>query len=122
MDRRIYRERLEALRQAHQRAPAPRPAWTDAAEDFASFTAGDYRRRLRLHPDVAWEDACRVYALAAATHPEYDGLLDLHGERRLQDQWQALQGEGGPDWTLARTMLRETWRWLDEHAGTHRVH
>ena len=110
MNRHLYREQLDTLRQTPFRSP-------DRPDDaFAAFTAYDYGRRRRLHPDVAWEDACRAYAFAAASHADHGGRhLDLDTELELEDHWERLRGESGPDWPIARTLLREAWRWLDEH-------
>jgi hypothetical protein len=117
MNRHLYREQLDTLRQA------PRHASTMADDAFTAFTAYDYGRRRRLHPDVAWEDACRAYAFAAASHADHAGQLDLDTELELEDHWERLRGDAGPDWPVARTLLRETWRWLDEHgAGAIRMH
>ncbi|WP_299343351.1 hypothetical protein [uncultured Pseudoxanthomonas sp.] len=117
MDRPLYRAQLDQLRQT---------TWRGTAADgdaFAAFTAYDYSRRRRLHPDVAWEDACHVYAFAASSHVQYDGALDLDTELELEHDWERLRGEAGPDWPVARTLLREAWRWLDQHgAVTARVH
>lgn len=128
MDRRRYRDHLEALRHARPHAPTgasytfPRARPTDGdealtAQAFAAFSANDYRRRIRLHPDVAWEDACHAYALAAATYADHGGQLDLETEGALEAQWEAVRGESDLDWSIARTLLRETWRWMDDHAG-----
>ncbi|SDR14549.1 hypothetical protein SAMN05428982_3327 [Pseudoxanthomonas sp. CF385] len=118
MNRHLYREQLDTLRQTPFRSP-------ERADDaFAAFTAHDYGRRRRLHPDVAWEDACRAYAFAAASHAEHGGEhLDLDTELELEDHWDRLRGDSGPEWPVARTLLREAWRWLDEHEPTPaRVH
>lgn len=116
MNRILYRERLESLQRARVRTSSTTfmPA-VDGTDDFAAFSAHDFRRRVRLHPEVAWEDACRAYALAVATHTDQDRALDLQTEARLEDQWEQLSGDAGPDWPVARTMLCEAWRWLDEH-------
>lgn len=117
MDRQLYRDQLDTLRQMPPRAPAV------THDAFAAFTVHDYGRRRRLHPDVAWEDACRAYAFAAASHADHDGQLDLDTELELETHWERLSGDSGPDWPVARTLLRETWRWLDEHgAAQPRMH
>lgn len=122
MDRRRYRDHLEVLRQASPRFESSRGrAWSNVdsasnADEFAAFSANDFRRRARLHPDVAWEDACHAYALAAATHPDLGGRLDLNTEMQLEAHWQHLRGDSDLEWTMARTLLRETWRWLDEQS------
>ena len=77
MDRQRYRDQFDTLRQA----PPSRAAMADDA--FVAFTAHDYGRRRRLHPDVAWEDACRAYAFAAASHARHEGHLDLDTELAL---------------------------------------
>ena len=59
MDPHLYHAHLDTLRQV-PRSPVQQD------DEFAAFTAYDYGRRRRLHPDVAWEDACRAYAFAAA--------------------------------------------------------
>jgi hypothetical protein len=109
MDRQLYRVQLDTLRQTPRR---PAAATDDA---FAAFTLHDYGRRRRLHPDVAWEDACRAYAFAAASHADHAGQLDLDTELELEDHWERLRGDAGPEWPVTRTLLREAWRWLDEH-------
>lgn len=111
MDRQLYRAQLDTLRQTPRR--------TTAGNDdaFAAFTLYDYGRRRRLHPDVAWEDACRAYAFAAASHADHAGDLDRDTELELEDHWERLSGDAGPDWPVARTLLREAWRWLDEHGA-----
>lgn len=125
MDRKRYQDHLQTLRQSRPHAEAFLPrahahaaAFTDGqrVDDFAAFSMHDYRRRIRLHPDVAWDDACQAYALAAATHPDYGGRLDLDAESRLEAHWEHLRGDSRLDWSIARTLLRETWRWLDGHA------
>ena len=60
MDPHLYHAHLDTLRQV-PRSPVQQD------DEFAAFTAYDYGRRRRLHPDVAWEDACRAYAFAAAS-------------------------------------------------------
>lgn len=112
MDRKLYRQHLDALRHAPPAVRMASHAMPDD-DDFAAFSAHDYGRRRRLHPDVAWEDACRAYALAAASYADHDGKLDLDMELKLEDQWEHLRGDGGPDWPVVRTLLREAWRWLD---------
>ena len=111
MDRQLYRAQLDTLRQTPPRSAAP------THDAFAAFTAYDYGRRRRLHPDVAWEDACRAYAFAAASHAQHEGQLDLDTELELEDHWERLRGDAGPEWPVARTLLREAWRWLDEHGS-----
>ncbi len=111
MDPHLYHAHLDTLRQV------PRsPVLQD--DEFAAFMAYDYGRRRRLHPDVGWEAACRAYAFAAASYAEHAGALDLDTELRLEDHWDRLRGEAGPDWPVARTLLREAWHWLDEHGDT----
>ena len=112
MDPHLYHAHLDTLRQV-PRSPVQQD------DEFAAFTAYDYGRRRRLHPDVAWEDACRAYAFAAASHAGHAGTLDLDTELQLEDHWDRLRGDGGPEWPVARTLLRETWRWLDEHGHDH---
>ena len=109
MDRQLYREQLDTLRQVPLRTAA------QDSDAFAAFTAHDYGRRRRLHPDVAWEDACSAYAFAAASHVQHAGRLDLDTELALEDDWERLRGDAGPAWPVTRTLLREAWRWLDEH-------
>ncbi len=110
MDQPLHRMRRHAL---HRPTPFRSPCRDEDA--FAAFMAHDYGRRRRLHPDVAWEDACRAYAFAAASHADLAGRLDLEAELALEDRWERLSGDAGPAWPVARTLLRETWRWLDEH-------
>ncbi len=109
MNRHLYRTQLDTLQQAPLHSPAR------VTDSFAAFTAHDYSRRRRLHPDVAWEDACRAYAFAAASHADHAGCLDLVTELELENHWERLRGDAGPDWPVTRTLLREAWRWLDEH-------
>lgn len=111
MDRQLYRAQLDTLRQTPPRIAAMHD------DAFVAFTAYDYGRRRRLHPDVAWEDACRAYAFAAASHAEHEGALDLDTELALEHHWDHLRGDTGPEWPVARTLLREAWRWLDEHTS-----
>lgn len=119
MDHDLYQAQLEALTQPlHTTNTADPP---DAG--FTDFTAYDFGRRRRLHPDVAWSDACRAYALAAASYPCHGGHLDLQTEAQLEDMWDDLRGDAGPDWPVARTLLREAWRWLEAHpAQAGRLH
>ena len=58
----------------------------------------------------------RLYATRRVGHA---GTLDLDTELQLEDHWDRLRGDGGPEWPVARTLLRETWRWLDEHGHDH---
>ncbi len=92
------------------------PSTAIRSADHAPVARGHHGR---LHPDVAWEDACRAYAFAAASHAGHAGTLDLDTELQLEDHWDRLRGDGGPEWPVARTLLRETWRWLDEHGHDH---
>ena len=47
MDPHLYHAHLDTLRQV-PRSPVQQD------DEFAAFTAYDYGRRRRLHPDVAW--------------------------------------------------------------------
>lgn len=81
-------------------------------EDFEAFSQSDHRRRVRLHPQLAWQDACPAYALALATHDAYHGRLSLSADDELEAQWDELRGASSMDWTVARLIVREAWRWL----------
>lgn len=117
MDRIKYRDQLESLKKARGRV-AQCIAFKDtapASNDFEAFSATDYGRRVRLHPEVAWEDACSAYALALASYDVHDGTLDLRAESELEAQWDALHTSSDIGWPVVRTMVREAWRWLDDH-------
>lgn len=81
-------------------------------EDFEAFSHADHNRRARLRPDLAWQDACPAYALALATHDVYHGRLSLSADNELEAQWDELRGASNMDWTVARMIVREAWRWL----------
>jgi len=84
----------------------------DIPDEFEAFSQADHRRRARLHPDLAWDDACPAYALALATHDAYQGRLSLSADDELEAQWDELRGASSMDWTVARVIVREAWRWL----------
>lgn len=112
-----YQAMLDALIPPSRMPPASQDAttWMATAPGFAGFSVHDFQRRRRLHPDVAWEGACRAYALAAATHRHV--LRTPEAEAQLEAAWERLRGEGGPDWPVARAMMREAWRWLDAQSA-----
>jgi hypothetical protein len=117
MDRIKYRDQLESLKKTRGRV-AQCVGFRDTAQapnDFEAFSAADYGRRVRLHPEVAWDDACSAYALALASYEAHDGMLDLSTEHELEVQWEALRGPSEVRWPVVRTMVREAWRWLDDH-------
>lgn len=84
----------------------------DIPDEFEAFSKADHLRRARLRPQLAWEDACPAYALALATHDAYQGRLSLTADDELEAQWDDLRGASNMDWTVARVIVRETWRWL----------
>lgn len=117
MDRIKYRDQLDALKKARGRV-AQCIAFKDtayASDDFEAFSAADYGRRVRLHPEVEWDDACSAYALALASYDTHDGMLDLSAENELEAQWEALRGPSEISWPVVRIIVREAWRWLDDH-------
>lgn len=84
----------------------------DIPDEFEAFSQADHRRRVRLHPELAWHDACPAYALALATHDAYHGRMSLSADDELEAQWEELRGNSSMDWTVARVIVREAWRWL----------
>jgi hypothetical protein len=116
MDRIKYRDQLESLKKTRGRV-AQCAAFRDTAQasDFETFSAADYGRRVRLHPEVAWDDACSAYALALVSYEAHEGMLDLSTEHELEAQWETLRGASEVRWPVVRTMVREAWRWLDDH-------
>lgn len=117
MDRIKYRDQLESLKKSRGKV-AQCSSFRDtaqASDDFEAFSAADYGRRVRLHPEVAWDDACSAYALALASYEAHDGTLDLTTEHELEAQWDELRGPAEVSWPVVRTMVREAWRWLDDH-------
>jgi hypothetical protein len=95
----------------------------DIPQDFEAFSRADHQRRARLRPQLAWQDACPAYALALATHDAYHGRLSLSADDELEAQWDELRGGSSMDWSVARVIVREAWRWLaaqqDEAAAVH---
>ncbi len=87
-------------------------------KDFEAFGRQDYQRRIRLHPDLAWNDACRAYALALATHASHAGRTDVEADGELEMRWDTLLGAPAAAWPLARLLVHEAWRWLDQASGT----
>lgn len=80
--------------------------------EYEAFSVTDHRRRIRLHPELSWEDTCPAYALALATHDAYHGRLGLGADDELEAQWDELRGGSAMDWPVARVIIREAWRWL----------
>lgn len=117
MDRIKYRDQLESLKKSRGKVAqcGPFRDTAQASDDFEAFSAADYGRRVRLHPEVAWDDACSAYALALASYEAHDGTLDLTTEHELEVQWDELRGPAEVSWPVVRTMVREAWRWLDDH-------
>lgn len=117
MDRIKYRDQLESLKKSRGKVAqcGPFRDTAQASDDFEAFSAADYGRRVRLHPEVAWDDACSAYALALASYEAHEGTLDLTTEHELEVQWDELRGPAEVSWPVVRTMVREAWRWLDDH-------
>lgn len=116
MDRIKYRDQLESLKRSRGKVAQCGPFRdTAASDDFEAFSAADYGRRVRLHPEVAWDDACSAYALALVSYEAHEGTLDLTTEHELEVQWDELRGPAEVSWPVVRTMVREAWRWLDDH-------
>lgn len=117
MDRIKYRDQLESLKRSRGKVAqcGPFRDTAQASDDFEAFSAADYGRRVRLHPEVAWDDACSAYALALVSYEAHEGTLDLTTEHELEVQWDELRGPAEVSWPVVRTMVREAWRWLDDH-------
>ncbi|WP_141455368.1 hypothetical protein [Pseudoxanthomonas sp. z9] len=84
----------------------------DIPEDFEAFSREDFQRRIRLHPDLDWNDACRAYALGLATHASHAGRADSAADDDLEMQWDRLPSPPAAAWPVARMLIHETWRWL----------
>lgn len=89
----------------------------DIPENFEDFSRQDFQRRLRLHPDLAWNDACRAYALALATHASHAGRTDADVDGELEIRWDTLPTPPVAAWPLARVLIHESWRWLSQQTA-----
>ncbi|MGN6225071.1 hypothetical protein [Pseudoxanthomonas sp.] len=86
----------------------------EISEDFEAFSRQDFQRRIRLHPDLAWNDACRAYALALATHASHGGRIDAEVDAELEMRWDLLPSPPNADWSVARGLILGAWRWLSQ--------
>lgn len=114
MDRIRLSHNPAALDLAHQRVAEclAYEGMMEIPEQFEVFSQHDHLRRSRLHPDLSWEDACPAYALALATHDAYGGRMSLSTDDELEAQWDELRGGSTMEWSVARLIVREAWRWL----------
>lgn len=105
-----------SLERASQQVAAclARDELPDIPEDFEAFSRQDFQRRIRLHPDLAWSDACRAYALALATHASHAGRTDAEVEGELEIRWDTLPNPPVSAWPVARMLIHEAWRWLSQ--------
>lgn len=67
----------------------------------------------RVHPELAWEDACPAYAIALSAHAALCVALDEAFEKKLELDWDRVRGQSGLSWTQARPLIADGCSALD---------
>jgi hypothetical protein len=95
-------EQLE-LRMLGRRAPQSVPMSVPPA--FDRFCRTHFASVRRLHPTLAWDDACPAYAIALAAHAALCVSFDEAQERLLERHWDRIRGESTLAWAQARPLI-----------------
>ena len=61
----------------------------------------------RVQPQITWEDACPVYAIALSAHAALITALDSEIERELEKNWDRVRGQSGLEWAVARSLIAD---------------
>lgn len=67
----------------------------------------------RVHPDLAWEDACPAYAIALSAHAVLCVALDDEREKQLELHWDRIRGQSCLAWSQARSLIADGCSALD---------
>jgi hypothetical protein len=95
-------EELE-LRHLGRRAPQSVPMSVPPA--FDRFCRTHFSSVRRLHPTLAWEDACPAYAIALSAHAALCVSFDEAQERLLERHWDRIRGDSTLPWAQARPLI-----------------
>lgn len=98
---------------AELQGPGPRDRLIDVPAAYESFCRNHFASVHRLHPELRWEDARPVYALALSAHAVLCEVLDDEREQLLASHWDRLRGGSRLDWSRARPLLADGCRALD---------
>jgi hypothetical protein len=74
---------------------------------YDQFCRSHFASVQRLHPELAWEDACPAYAVALSAHAVLFDALDEEREAQLAANWLQLRGQSGLDWQQARSLVAD---------------
>lgn len=74
---------------------------------FDKFCRTHFAAVKRVHPEISWDDACPVYAIALSAHAALFVELDDHCERQLAAHWDRVRGQSSLEWELARPLIAD---------------
>jgi len=74
---------------------------------YDQFCRAHFASVKRLHPEMRWEDACPVYAIALSAHAALCVALGPDREPQLEKNWERLRGQSTLDWAAARPLIAD---------------
>lgn len=84
---------------------APQQTLMDVPSAFDQFCHSHFASVRRLHPELAWEDACPAYAIAMTAHAALCVSLDEARENLLERHWDSVRGQSRLGWAQARPLI-----------------
>ena len=74
---------------------------------FDKFCRTHFAAVRRMHPEISWEDACPVYAIALSAHAALFVAIDAEREQLLAQHWDRVRGQSSLEWALARPLIAD---------------
>lgn len=84
----------------------------DVPSGYDAFCRAHFAAVRRLRPDMRWEDACQIYAIALFAHALLCVELDDEREQLLERHWPQLRGSSELPWNRARPLISDGCRAL----------
>ena len=102
--------RARALSAGHEPPAMPhfeQQALLDVPPAYEQFCRSHFASVRRLHPEMAWDDACPAYAVALSLHAGLCDALDETRERLLAKHWESIRGHSRLSWKQAATLVAD---------------
>ena len=92
-------------------ASAERPpshlSFIDIPFAYDQFCRTHFTSVKRLHPEIAWDDACPAYAVALFAHALLCVELNAEREKLLEQHWPRICGQSTLVWQQARSFIAD---------------